>query len=130
MTVGLWAGQTRRGNLLIGSTREFAGYDRSSTYPGMQALMAQTARLIPAAANLPRVALLRRATGPSTPDGLPIIGQAPELPGLVCANGHEGDGVALAPITGQLVANLLTERITADELAACRPDRFQVQGGR
>lgn len=31
MTVGLWAGQTRRGNLLIGSTREFAGYDRSST---------------------------------------------------------------------------------------------------
>lgn len=97
--------------------------------PGMQALMAQTARLIPAAANL-HVLRFYAGLRPSTPDGLPIIGRAPELPGLVCANGHEGDGVALAPITGQLVANLLTERITADELAACRPDRFQVQGGR
>lgn len=123
MTVGLWAGQTRRGNLLIGSTREFADYDRSSTYAGMQALLEQTARLIPAAA---KRHVLRFYAGlrPSTPDGLPILGHAPEQPGFVFANGHEGDGVALAPITGKSIADLLTGRITADELAPFAPTRF------
>jgi len=123
MSVGLWAGQTCRGNLLIGSTREFSGYDRSSTYPGMEALMAQTARLIPAAANLH---ILRFYAGlrPSTPDGLPILGRAPELPGFVFANGHEGDGVALAPITGKHIADLLTGRISEQALAPFSPGRF------
>ena len=123
MTVGLWAGQTRRGNLLIGSTREFAGYDRGSTYPGMQALLQQTVRLIPAAA---RRHVLRSYAGlrPSTPDGLPILGPAPELPGFIFANGHEGDGIALSPITGKRIADLLTGRITEADLAPFSPQRF------
>jgi len=123
MTVGLWAGQTCRGNLLIGSTREFSGYDRNSTYPGMEALMEQTARLIPAAANRH---ILRFYAGlrPSTPDGLPILGRAPELPGFIFANGHEGDGVALSPITGRHIADLLTERISEKDLIAFSPERF------
>ncbi|WP_179137701.1 NAD(P)/FAD-dependent oxidoreductase [Candidatus Entotheonella palauensis] len=124
MTVGLWAGQTRRGNLLIGSTREFSGYDRSNTDDGMRALMAQAVRLIPAAANR-HVLRFYAGLRPSTPDGLPIFGRAPGLPGLIYANGHEGDGVALSPITGQLIADLLTTRISADDLAPFRPDRFQ-----
>ncbi len=123
MTVGLWAGQTRRGNLLIGSTREFAEYDRSSTFDGMQALMTQTARLIPPAANL-HVLRFYAGLRPSTPDGLPILGRAPELPGFVCANGHEGDGVALSPITGKYIADLLTDRMNAADLAVFLPDRF------
>ncbi|MEM7127791.1 MAG: FAD-binding oxidoreductase [Chloroflexota bacterium] len=124
MTVGLWAGQTRRGNLLIGSTREFSAYDRSSTYAGMQALLEQTARLIPNAA---RSHVLRFYAGlrPSTPDGLPTLGHAPELPGFIFANGHEGDGVALAPVTGKAIADLLTGRVTKDELAPFSPERFQ-----
>ncbi len=128
LTVGLWAGQTKRGNLLIGSTREFAAYDRSSTYGGIQALLEQTMRLIPTAS---RLHVLRFYAGlrPSTPDGLPILGRASELPSFVLANGHEGDGVALSPITGKYIADLLTERITIDDLVAFSPQRFEKSQG-
>ncbi len=109
---------------MIGSTREFSAYDRSSTDDGMQALMAQTVRLIPVAANR-HVLRFYAGLRPSTPDGLPIFGRAPGLPGFVYANGHEGDGVALAPITGRLIADLLTARISPGDLSTFRPDRFQ-----
>jgi len=124
MSVGLWAGQTCRGNLLIGSTREFSGYDRSSTYPGMAALMEQTVRLIPAAAHRH---ILRFYAGlrPCTPDGLPILGRAPELPGFIFANGHEGDGVALSPITGKHIADLLTGKMSEEALVDFSPTRFE-----
>jgi sarcosine oxidase subunit beta len=42
---------------------------------------------------------------PRTPDGMPILGPVESLPGLIMAAGHEGDGIALAPITGQMIAD-------------------------
>ncbi|WP_367757285.1 FAD-dependent oxidoreductase [Ammoniphilus sp. 3BR4] len=44
---------------------------------------------------------------PYTGDGLPIIDETPGVKGLIIAAGHEGDGIALAPIAGHLVADLL-----------------------
>ena len=127
MTVGLWAGQTKRGNLLIGSTREFSGYKRHNTSPGIHALVEQTSRLIPHAAKLH---ILRFYAGlrPSTPDSLPILGRHPLLPGLVLANGHEGDGIALSPATGKRVADLVTGVINeeGEMLAAFSPRRFDI----
>ncbi|MEM7539825.1 MAG: FAD-dependent oxidoreductase [Chloroflexota bacterium] len=126
MSVGLWAGQTKRGNLLIGSTREFSGYQRHSTSPGIHALVEQTTRLIPQAAKLH---ILRFYAGlrPSTPDSLPILGRHPLLPGLVLANGHEGDGIALSPATGKRIADLVMGEIDEESemLAAFSPRRFE-----
>src|SRR5699024_6668879 len=44
---------------------------------------------------------------PFTGDALPIIDETPEVKGCTIAAGHEGDGIALSPITGKLVADLV-----------------------
>jgi sarcosine oxidase subunit beta len=41
-------------------------------------------------------------------DGLPILGRVLDLSGFYLATGHGGEGVALAPITGKLVAEEIT----------------------
>jgi Glycine/D-amino acid oxidases (deaminating) len=45
---------------------------------------------------------------PSTPDGMPFLGEIPGAPGFFIAAGHEGDGIALSPITGLVMADLIT----------------------
>ena len=104
--VGLAVEQTAHGGLLIGSTREFVGFDRRTTLAGIEAVAQHARRILPALAN---VNIIRTFSGlrPHTPDGLPILGPVPELPGLIMAAGHEGDGIALAPITGKKVTEYL-----------------------
>lgn len=56
---------------------------------------------------------------PCTPDMLPIIGQAPNHRDLWFAFGHAHHGFTLGPVTGRLIA----EMITGDELIA-NPEPF------
>ena len=60
---------------------------------------------------------MRAMTGlrPYTGDGLPIIERSPDLGGWITAAGHEGDGIALTPITGILVRDLITGESTTGE---------------
>jgi glycine/D-amino acid oxidase-like deaminating enzyme len=104
--VGLAVEQTAHGGLLIGSTREFAGFDRRTTLAGIEAVARHARRILPALAN---VNIIRTFAGlrPHTPDGLPILGPVEGLPGLIMAAGHEGDGIALAPVTGKKVAEFI-----------------------
>lgn len=124
MGIGLSLGQTDAGNLLIGGSREFVGFDRS-TVPGViQAILQHAMRMFPA---LGGVRAIRTLAGlrPYTPDSLPIIGHDPERPGLVIAAGHEGDGIALAPVTGVMVADLLTGGPAAQLAQGLGPERFR-----
>jgi sarcosine oxidase subunit beta len=104
--VGLSLGQTETGNLLIGGSREFVGFDSTPDPKLTSAIARHAVRIIPA---LARMRIIRTMIGfrPYTVDGLPIIDEAPEPKGFIIAAGHEGDGIALAPITGLLVADLL-----------------------
>ena len=58
------------------------------------------------------------------PVGLPAIGASRRVPGLIVGTGHEGAGVAHGPITGRLLAQLITGEPTAIDLRAFDPDRF------
>jgi sarcosine oxidase subunit beta len=100
--------QTAAGNLLVGSTRSYAGLDVRNTPEGIDAVAAQAARLAPAVTNLN---IIRCFAGlrPCSGDGLPLVGPVPAVEGLFVATGHEGDGVALAPITGQIVARGMSD---------------------
>jgi D-amino-acid dehydrogenase len=60
---------------------------------------------------------------PATPDGLPLIGALPGLPGLYLATGHGMLGVTLAPATADLLAPLVLEGRVAPELAPFDPSR-------
>jgi len=61
---------------------------------------------------------------PSTPDGLPVIGRAPRHADLYFAFGHGHIGLSTGPVTGQIVADLLTGPRPAIPVAAFRPERF------
>jgi sarcosine oxidase subunit beta len=116
--------QADSGNILIGSTREFVGFDRRTTFEGMRTIASRIAPVIPA---LQRVPVIRTFGGlrPYTPDGLPILGKVAGLEGFIMAAGHEGDGIALSAITGELIADLIATGRTQFPLDAFRLERFR-----
>lgn len=121
---GLSMEQTRNGNLLLGSTREFAGFDRSNTPEGISGIIRSTTRLVP---GLRRLQMLRAFAGlrPYTPDGMPFLGPVRGVEGFFMAAGHEGDGIALSPITGELVARMILDSAMEKSLEAFGADRFR-----
>lgn len=106
--LGISIEQTKSGGFLLGSTREFVGFDRRTTWSAVQRIAVQTSRLLPALRDF-RVIRTFAGLRPSTPDGLPILGPVPNIEGLFIAAGHEGDGIALSPITGQIIAEWIAE---------------------
>jgi D-amino-acid dehydrogenase len=62
---------------------------------------------------------------PLTPDGVPIVGRHPHLTGLILATGHGQLGVALAPVTGWLVAQLATNQPSELDLKPLELQRFE-----
>jgi D-amino-acid dehydrogenase len=46
---------------------------------------------------------------PVSPDGLPYLGPVPAFPNLIAATGHAMMGLSLGPVTGRLVADMLTQ---------------------
>jgi glycine oxidase len=60
---------------------------------------------------------------PGTPDNLPLVGLG-ALDGLVLATGHHRNGILLAPLTGEGVAELLDGGSLPDSLAAASPRRL------
>jgi D-amino-acid dehydrogenase len=61
---------------------------------------------------------------PCAPDGLPYIGRFARYANLTAATGHAMMGLSLAPITGQLIAQLLSGEKPSIDLSALSPDRF------
>ena len=114
---------TAAGPVLIGSTRERVGFDRTFSLPAVRALAAGATRLFPF---LSGVRAIRGYLGfrPYLPDHLPAIGPDPRVPGLFHACGHEGAGIGLATGTGRLIAQALTGERPDLDLAPFRPDRF------
>ena len=80
--------------------------------------------MIPALKHVP---VIRTFGGlrPYTPDGLPILGRVAGLEGFIMAAGHEGDGIALSPITGELIADLIATGRTEFPLEDFRLERFR-----
>jgi sarcosine oxidase subunit beta len=116
--------QAESGNILIGSTREFVGFDHRTTFDGIRMIASRIASVIPALVQVP---VIRTFGGlrPYTPDGLPILGKVAGLEGFIMAAGHEGDGIALSAITGELIADLIATGRAQFPLDPFRLERFQ-----
>ncbi len=115
--------QTHTGQFLLGSTREFVGFNKQTTPIHLHRIAAKAVGIIPA---LTQVHAIRAFAGlrPYTPDGLPVLGPVAAVPGFFMAAGHEGDGIALSPITGHLIAQLITTGKSDIPLDDFRLDRF------
>ena len=124
--VGLALSQTKKGNILIGATREFVGYDTRVTYDGMREILKNAARLVPP---LKEINVIRVMAGlrPYTPDGLPLLGWVDGLEGFFMAAGHEGDGIALSPVTGKVVSDLICDGSTFVDMMPFDPNRFELR---
>jgi len=113
-----------RGNATIGgSTMENVGFDSTTTPSGVKRVRAASEEICPslASAQEPNAwAGLR----PITPDMLPLLGPDPDRPSLIYACGHSRNGVLMAPLTGDLVADLVTESPLSHDLSQFRPGRF------
>ncbi|MFM0308776.1 FAD-binding oxidoreductase [Paraburkholderia sp. RL17-383-BIF-A] len=60
-----------------------------------------------------------------TPDGVPAIGEAKELPGFVLAAGLSGHGFGIGPGCGHLVADMVTGAPPIVDPEPYRPERFE-----
>jgi len=126
--VALVAEMTAGGTMLLGSSREFAGYDRTVSPAVMQAIAARAVRFLP---GLAQTSVIRSYAGlrPWSPDHLPLVGPVDAVLGLYLATGHEGAGVGLAPVTGQILAQCILEGKTPPLAEPVRPGRFTLLPG-
>jgi glycine oxidase len=119
----------RDGRLLAGTTVERAGFDKSVTVEGRRAITQHAIEIAPAVEGLKLIdewAGLR----PRASDDLPVLGASHEIENLFYATGHYRNGILLAPLTGTLVAEMITTGTTPAPLAPFSPARFRRADGR
>jgi glycine/D-amino acid oxidase-like deaminating enzyme len=114
------------GQLLIGSSREFVGFDARPDPDVCARLLQRALAFLP---GLARLQVLRAWVGfrPATPDKLPLIGRHEALEGLWLAAGHEGLGITTAPGTARLLADLIVGRTPEIDPSPYAPGRHQPQ---
>lgn len=114
----------RDGRLLAGSTTEHAGFEKHVTAEGLRAMSEHALEMAPKVGRLPFVeawAGLR----PRAADSWPLLGEDEETRGLFYATAHYRNGILLAPLTAQLIADLLAGDTRAPHaLEAFSPARF------
>lgn len=114
------------GSTYVGTTVEEAGYDARPTVAGIAGLLAFVARLAPRLADA-TFASAWAGLRPGTSDGLPLLGRLSGWQGVTVAAGHFREGILQAPITGELVADVLARRRPRLPLDAFDPGRFLVR---
>ncbi|WP_306361646.1 FAD-binding oxidoreductase [Nocardia sp. CC227C] len=114
---------TRGGTVLIGSSRERVGFDRTVSLPVLRELAANAVALFPA---LKQVRVMRSYLGfrPYCPDHLPVLGPDPRAPGLWHASGHEGAGIGLSVGTAKLITQSITGKPVDLDISPFAPERF------
>lgn len=116
---------TESQNFLIGSSRQFVGYDSTIDINVVQTIANRALRFFP---KMNDFKIIRAYTGfrPYTEDHLPIVSAVDEIPGYYIAAGHEGDGISLATGTGKLIEQLITgNEKTVFSPEPLRYDRFE-----
>ena len=114
---------TKANNLLIGGYRGFRGFDIRSEVEAMKAISERALRFFPC---LKDIKCIRSYAGvrPFVEDHLPIVSDVDDIPGFYIAAGHEGDGICFSPITGKLMAQIVTGEETDFDIARLDYARF------
>ena len=113
----------RDGRLLAGSTTEQAGFEKRVTAAGVQSILSASLEISPRIASLP-LADSWSGLRPRAADTLPVLGPCAEIAGVFYATGHYRNGILLAPITGELIANAIVDKTFPAALNIFSPDRF------
>lgn len=109
--------------IFVGSTAEAVGFTVGTTDAALVGFRQTASKLVP---SLARADEIRTWSGfrPMTLDGLPIIGEDPQVPRVVYACGHSRNGILLAPLTGDVVAALIVGAPVEHDLSPFAMSRF------
>ena len=112
----------KSGRIVLGATTERVGYDRRNTAGAIQGMLHAAIQAIPALA-AGTIEELWSGFRPFSPDGYPLVGPS-ALPGYYYAVGHHKLGIQQAPITAEIVRDLITTGETGRPVAHWNPTRF------
>jgi len=108
--------------ILAGTTAEYVGFDKAVTGEGLRSILEGVGRIAPLVGGL----RFRRAWAglrPDTADHRPILGYG-SVSNLIFATGHFRNGILLAPITAQLISELVLTGSSSVSLDPYGPGRF------
>jgi len=127
---GLYVSQTMRGELIGGLTIPHPPDPAAGVASSPQFLPSMARALVTLVPRLASLSILRAWSGyyDETPDGLPVIGEDPRLPGFVHANGFGGHGFMLAPAAGLRVARAVLGEPSDLDPGEFGPARFLAPG--
>ena len=110
--------------MLAGSTAEHVGFEKRVTDDGIGTINAMVREISDGIAGLP---IIDSWAGfrPRAKDDLPVLGPCEEVEGLLYATGHYRNGILLAPITGEMIAEAIVQGVSPADLSAFSPDRFR-----
>ena len=111
------------GRVCVGSTMEMVDFARGTTAAGVRTLLDRAIDVVPALGRA-RVTRTWSSFRPRSPDGLPFVGEL-GVPGLYVAAGHHRSGILLAPITAEIVRDLIVHGRRHRLLDAIAPERFR-----
>lgn len=99
------------GRVLIGSTLEYVGFNKTTTDTARDALLSFAKELLPVLSNY-EIEHHWAGLRPGTPKHIPRICQHPQLQDLYINAGHFRNGVVTAPASAQLLTNLILKQET------------------
>ncbi|MEJ2455509.1 MAG: glycine oxidase ThiO [Candidatus Thiodiazotropha sp.] len=99
----------RDGRVLVGSTLEYRGFDKSTSTEAKNSLTSFALKHFP---QLSQYEMEHHWAGlrPGSPQGIPYIGPVPGVEGLYLNAGHFRNGVVLGPASARLMADLVLGR--------------------
>lgn len=120
-----WGGarQIAHGSIVAGGTVEHVGFATDPTPANFEKIYRGLGALLPALAGA-RVTHTWARLRPGTPDGLPILGPVPGWENVLVAAGHYRNGVLLAAVTGELIADLIVDGAPSFPIAGLGVTRF------
>lgn len=112
-------------SLRIGGTMEIAGLNEDINPVRVRGIIKSVPKYFPqfAESDFNGVAPWR-GLRPCSPDGLPYVGRTEKFANLSLATGHAMMGLSLGPITGKLMAELLSGETPQFDLSLLSPDRY------
>jgi glycine oxidase len=114
------------GRLIVGTTVEEMGFDTTVTAGGLMNILRGCWELLPPVVDLP-LEEVWAGLRPGSRDDAPILGPTP-IEGLIMATGHFRNGILLAPITAEVIANFILSGELPDIAKPFTIERF-IEGG-
>jgi glycine oxidase len=112
------------GRVLVGSTSEFVGFEKAVTEQAVEDLRRIAAKIL---TWIDGMEIIDQWCGlrPRAADSMPVLGGVSGIEGLTIATGHYRNGILLAPLTANIIAESLMSGIDPDHFTMFGPGRFR-----